>query len=181
MARFDPVLYALIPATAWVAPLYAETFLTQEQAQRVFFPQATAFVEHPVALSDEQRKAISKLAGVKQRNSSQATWQVMQGDQPLGWFLVDEVIGKHEFITYALGISPLGEVIGVEILVYRETHGGQVHESEWREHFHGKTLADPFELDNDVPNIAGATLSCRNVMNGVKRLLALRQVALSGG
>jgi hypothetical protein len=30
----------------------------------------------------------------------------------------------------------------------------------------------------DVPNISGATLSCRNVMDGVKRLLVLQQIAL---
>ena len=30
-----------------------------------------------------------------------------------------------------------------------------------------------------VINISGATLSCRNVMNGVKRLLALQRVVLA--
>ena len=52
---------------------------------------------------------------------------------------------------------------------------------EWRQAFVGKTLTDAFKLDQDIPNIAGATLSCKNVTNGVKRLLALQQVALSRG
>jgi Na+-translocating ferredoxin:NAD+ oxidoreductase subunit G len=69
-------------------------------------------------------------------------------------------------------------VRGIEILVYRETHGYQVRNPEWRHHFEGKTLADPFKLEQDIPKIAGATLSCKNVMNGVKRLLALQQVML---
>ena len=36
-------------------------------------------------------------------------------------------------------------------------------------------------LDKDITNISGATLSCRSLSDGVKRLLALQQVALSHG
>jgi Na+-translocating ferredoxin:NAD+ oxidoreductase RnfG subunit len=75
----------------------------------------------------------------------------------------------------------MGYVGGIEILDYRETYGFQVRDAAWREHFRGKTLADPFKLDKDIPNITSATLSCRNVTNGVKRLLALHRVALSNG
>jgi Na+-translocating ferredoxin:NAD+ oxidoreductase RnfG subunit len=56
-----------------------------------------------------------------------------------------------------------------------------VRDAAWRKVFVGKTLKDRFELDNDVPNISGATLSSRNVMNGVKRLLAFQQVVLANG
>ncbi|MFM6928116.1 MAG: FMN-binding protein, partial [Bdellovibrio sp.] len=35
---------------------------------------------------------------------------------------------------------------------------------------------DPLKLDKDVPNITGATLSCRNVLDGVKRILIIQQV-----
>ena len=89
------------------------------------------------------------------------------------------MIGKHEFITYATAISPDGHVLGIEILSYRETHGGQVREATWRKQFVGKTLSDPFKLDQDVSNISGATLSCRNVMDGVKRLLAIHKLFLA--
>ena len=69
----------------------------------------------------------------------------------------------------------------MEILSYRETHGGQIRAAEWRQHFVGKSLADPLKLDVDVPNISGATLSSRNVTDGVKRLLALHRVVLAHG
>jgi Na+-translocating ferredoxin:NAD+ oxidoreductase RnfG subunit len=72
-------------------------------------------------------------------------------------------------------------VRGIEVMIYRETHGDQIRQSSWRKTLEGKTLADPFKLDKDVPNISGATLSCRNVMSGVKRLLVLQQVALQAG
>ncbi|MGD9842751.1 MAG: FMN-binding protein, partial [Steroidobacteraceae bacterium] len=62
--------------------------------------------------------------------------------------------------------------------IYRETYGYQIRETSWRDQFTGKALQDTFKLDQDITNITGATLSCRNVTNGIKRLLALQQVAL---
>ena len=53
-----------------------------------------------------------------------------------------------------------------------------MREAAWRKNFKGKTLDDKFKLDVDVPNISGATLSSRNVTDGVKRLLALQKVVL---
>ena len=59
---------------------------------------------------------------------------------------------------------------------YRESYGAAIRETAWRQHLVGKTLADPFKLDVDVPNNSGGTLSSRNVMDGVKRLLVMQKV-----
>jgi Na+-translocating ferredoxin:NAD+ oxidoreductase RnfG subunit len=165
---------SLVPATS----CFAAEYLTVPLAQRDLFPEADKFVDARITLSDAQRDAIKKLSGIRQRESEQPVWRAEKNGQLLGWFIVDEVIGKHEFITYATAIAPTGKVLGVDILVYRETYGFQVRDAEWRNQFKGKTLQDHFKLDDDIRNITGATLSSRNVMNGVKRLLALAQVAL---
>jgi len=171
--------FVLLPAVlVAAAPAYAAEYLSVPQAQQVLFPEADRFVDAAVELSDDQRKAIEDKSGVRQRWKKQAVWRAEKAGQLLGWFIVDEVVGKHEFITYAAGLTSEGKVRGIEILVYRETHGYQVRNPEWRHYFEGKTLADPFKLEQDIPNIAGATLSCKNVTNGVKRLLALQQVML---
>lgn len=171
-------LVAVAPC-AMVASAHAEDYLTILQAQKVLFPNASIFLESAIQLSDEQLKDIKKQAGVRQRNNVQPAWRAEKNGELLGWFLVDEVIGKHEFITYGTAISPDGKVLGIEILSYRETHGGQVRQAEWRKHFEGKTLNDKFKLNKDIPNISGATLSCRNVTDGVKRLLVIHKIALS--
>ena len=165
---------SLVPATT----SFAAEYLTVPLAQRDLFPDADKFVDAKVTLTDEQRDQIKKLSGTRQRETEQAVWRAEQDGRLLGWFIVDEVIGKHEFITYATAISPAGKVLGVDVLVYRETYGFQIRDAEWRNQFKGKTLQDHFKLDDDIRNITGATLSSRNVMNGVKRLLALAQVAL---
>ena len=44
-------------------------------------------------------------------------------------------------------------------------------DAAWRRQFAGKTARDPLKLDQDIRNISGATLSCRHVTDGIKRLL----------
>lgn len=171
----------LLPLAAAAAPAHATDYLSVAAAQSLLFPTAKNFAERPLKLSGEQRDRIKEMAGVRQRSEEQKVWRAERDGQLLGWFLVDDVVGKHEFITYATAISPDGRVLGVEVMSYRETHGGQIRDMAWRKNFFGKTLASPFKLDNDIPNISGATLSSRNVLDGVKRMLVIHKLYLGNG
>jgi Na+-translocating ferredoxin:NAD+ oxidoreductase RnfG subunit len=169
----------LLPVVAVVAPAQATDYLTVAAAQSALFPKATAFVAHPLKFNADQRDKIKSLAGVRQRTEDQQIWRAERDGQLQGWFIVDEVVGKHEFITYATAVSPDGHVLGLEVMSYRETHGGQIRDIGWRKNFFGKTLASPFKLDEDIPNISGATLSSRNVLDGVKRQLVIHKLYLA--
>ena len=170
--RLSPLFTA---ATALVASTsgYATDYLSVEQAQQVFFPGAN-LVAASLQLSPAQAKVVAQKSGVKLRAAAVRVWAVTGG----GWFFVDEVLGKHEFITYAVGLDAAGAVRGVEILSYREAYGGQITTPKWRAQFAGKTNASPLQLDADIANITGATLSCRHVMEGVKRVLTIYEIAL---
>ena len=178
MRDFSPLL-ALPLAALICAPAHSTEYLSVEQAQRSLFPDAERFVHAPLLLNEAQRDAITEKSGVKQRWEKQDIWRAEKAGKLIGWFIVDQVIGKHEFITYAAALLPSGTVRGVEVMIFNETHGDQIREASWRKHLEGKSVADPLKLDQDIPNISGATLSCRNVTNGVKRLLVLQQLALS--
>ncbi len=172
----DPRPYwHLLPAAAVVicAPAYATVYLTTEQAQAAIFP-GERFTPAFVTLTDEQRRAIESRSDVSVRSREVKVWRVGSG----GWFILDEVVGKHEFITYALGLSAEGRVAGIEILDYRESYGYEIRGTAWRKQFVGKSVADPLKLDGDIRNISGATLSCRHVADGVRRLLATYETVL---
>jgi FMN-binding protein len=148
-------------ATLFAAPVvivapaaHATVYLTVEQAQQTLFPGAKFA---PLELARPER-----------------VWRV----SPDGWFIVDKVLGKRELITYAVGLDAQGRVHGVEILEYLESHGGQIRNPDWRAQFVGKSARDPLQLDRDIRNISGATLSCRHVTDGVKRLLNLYETVL---
>jgi Na+-translocating ferredoxin:NAD+ oxidoreductase RnfG subunit len=176
--RALPALIVLPAALSASGGLYAAEYLTLPASQKALFPEADSFVDAKLQLTEAQCNEIKRLSGVRQREPTQAVWRAQKNGELLGWFIMDEVVGKHEFITYAAAISPQGKVLGIEVLIYRETYGYQVRDASWRNQFKGKTLQDVFKLDADITNVTGATLSCRNVMNGVKRLLALQRVAL---
>src|SRR3982750_4271391 len=84
---------------------FATVYLSVEQAQQAIFPGGS-FTALPFSLTEEQTRAIEKRSGVKVRLSRAQAWKVAGG----GWFVVDQVIGKYELITYALGINPDGSV-----------------------------------------------------------------------
>ena len=88
------------------------------------------------------------------------------------------MVGKHEYITYAIGLNADGSVKQVEIMDYRESYGYQVRDEQWRQQFVGKTVADPLKLNQDIRNISGATLSSKHIADGVKRVLATYAIAL---
>ena len=169
----------LVPAAA-LAPAsltaYAVSYLSIEQAQLQMFPGeslAPAFVN----LSDEQLRQIEARSGVDVRRREVRLWKSSGG----GWFIADDVVGKHEFIVFALALTAEGMVRQIEVLDYRESYGGQVREAGWRAQFAGKTAADPVRLGTDIRNISGATLSSKNLTNGVRRLLAFYEVVLKRG
>jgi hypothetical protein len=155
MQHWPNFVAAPLPVLAPAAQ--ATVYLSVEQAQQAIFPGGT-FVPSDATLAPVR------------------AWKVPGA----GWLLVDQVIGKHELITYALGVDASGKVRGVEILEYRENYGQEIRSVAWRRQFTGKSAADPLRLEEDIQNISGATLSCRHVTEGIRRLLALYESSLKG-
>ena len=151
----------------------ATTYLTVEQAQAAIFP-GKKLTSTAVKLTPEQRQAIARASDVRVRNPELKVWKVEGG----GWFILDEVIGKHEFITYAVGLTDDGAVKQIEVMDYRETYGYEIRNEKWRAQFTGKKHGAKLKLDADIKNISGATLSCRHIADGVKRLLATHDLVL---
>jgi uncharacterized protein with FMN-binding domain len=136
-----------------VAPASATVYLTVEQAQQAIFPGA--------AFSSGGQPGVF-------RTSSG------------GYVIVDRVIGKHEYIKFAVGINANGTIKQIEILEYIESYGYEVRGAGWRAQFVGKSAASPLQLNVDITNISGATLSSRHLTEGVKRIMMAYQSSLKG-
>lgn len=96
----------------------------------------------------------------------------------MGFFILDYVIGKHLVIDYAVALEPDGKVKQVEILQYREPYGDEIRSPDWLAQFIGKSSTDTVEVNKDVVNISGATLSSHHVTEGIKRVLAFYEICL---
>jgi Na+-translocating ferredoxin:NAD+ oxidoreductase RnfG subunit len=172
------ITWICLVASAAVPQAYATTYHTVTSAQQACFPEGAEFVSADVKLTREQMKAVAKAGGSRMRRDTQRVWQALKGGRLVGWFLVDEVIGKHELITYALALNTNGSVKSIEVMDYRENYGGEIRQADWRLQFLGKKHGDPLQLEDDIKNITGATLSCRHVTEGVKRLLSFYELVL---
>jgi|SRR5690242_12365300 len=162
-----------IPIALFAPASYGATYLTIEQAQEAIFPGEN-LSQSFMTLTDEQIRQIERRSDATVRQKQIKLWKPTTG----GFFVVDEVLGKHEFITYAVGLNADGTIKQIEILTYRESYGYEVRNSDWRAQFVGKNASAPLKLNKDIKNISGATLSCRHITDGVKRILATYEVAL---
>jgi Na+-transporting NADH:ubiquinone oxidoreductase subunit NqrC len=149
------------------SPVCAQHFLSVEQAQAAMFPGESLTAQR-VILTAEQEKAIERDSGVRVREKKVRVWRASGG----GTFIVDQVRGKHEMITWALALQKDGSVKQIDVLDYRETYGYEIKHPRWRAQFTGKVFGARLKLHEDIQNISGATLSCRHIADGVKRLLA---------
>jgi hypothetical protein len=156
----------------------AADYLSVEQAQRALFPQADQFTEVVLALTPAQHEQVAALAGAQPPHRSLRAFRALHGNELLGYVFIDEVIGKEDFITYAAAIDDTGKLGPLEVLSYRESHGGEIRSDAWRRQFAGRGDLAQLRVQTDIKNIAGATLSCTHVTEGVRWLVALWQVSL---
>ncbi|WP_411826415.1 FMN-binding protein [Luteolibacter sp. AS25] len=143
----------------------AKTFLSEDQAKRVLM-KGKSLKRVEVTLSKDQEKAIEKASKARVIKRELDVYKASDGS----WFIIDHVIGKHEFIDYAVSLTNQGKVTGIEVLTYRETYGDEITNPKWRAQFYGRGPGAPLKVDKEIKNISGATLSCVHITVGINRL-----------
>jgi Na+-translocating ferredoxin:NAD+ oxidoreductase RnfG subunit len=180
VARIPPFLVAAL----FIPPAHvaiAGDYLSIDAAQRGLFAQAERFDEIVLALNPAQKQSVTELAGPQPPHRSLRAWKAVRGNDVLGYVFVDEVLGRQDMITYAVGIDASGRMGSLEVLSYRESHGGEIRGTAWRNQFDGREGLQHLRFGTDIKNIAGATLSCEHVTQGVRWIAALWQVTLRSG
>ncbi|MDY7538236.1 FMN-binding protein [Undibacterium sp. RTI2.1] len=157
---------------------FATQYLTAEQAQKVMFPDATEFKSATLQLTLDQMQQIEKLAGLPARSAAWRTAMAYKDGKLIGYIVLDDVVGKFELISYAVGLLPDASVKQIEILNYRESHGAEIRNTNWRQQFVGKSASAGLRIGEGISNISGATLSCTHVTDGARRIAAVAQVAM---
>lgn len=127
---------------------YATEYMSIDQAQKHAFPNAS-FTEVQAG----------------------RVWKAQAGGRAVGYFFFDHVIGKHLYIDYTVALDSEGKVRRVDILQYRESYGGEVRDSGWLAQFVGKNSHSSLQINGDIRNISGATLSSTHLTEGVKKVL----------
>ena len=168
-----PVAGIIAAGTVVSAPALGAQYFTVGAVQKALFADAAEFVHRPLTLNPDQRRLLASGFPVNSPLPGQGVWEARSGGKLIGFVVIDRVIGKHDLITYATALNPDGTVMQVEIMEYREAYGYEVSNARWLRQFAGKGRGSPLQVDQDIQNISGATISCEHVTAGVKRVLVL--------
>jgi len=169
--------YLAVICLATTTPLghvCAKQYLSVDEVKQIMF-SGEVFSKIDIEVPELIREKMRKESGVRHAYQQKNTLKSSQGS----WLLIDEVVGKHEMITYAVGINNKGQIQGVEILEYNESYGEQIGEKKWLEQFKGRGAIEQLRFNQEIKNITGATLSSKHVTNGVQRLMVLYREYLS--
>jgi len=150
-----------------LAPVFnagAEVFYSVDEARQELWG-VTPMQPVPIILTEEQVEAIEEASDIRVLTNKVNAWKTETG----GWFIVDQVIGKHEMIDVAIAIDHQGKIIDLKIMKYIESYGSEVKHPKWLAQFHGRDSAEHLKLDQHIDNISGATLSARHITDGVNR------------
>ncbi len=157
--------FMLFPAALIAAaPVQAKVLMNIDEAQRLMFPHAS-FTQKFMALDPAQTASVERTAGAPVHDRRLKAWRVSGASG--GWFIVDQVNGKDDWITYAIALTHDGVVRQIEILECASDYD-TITMPEWLAQFTGHRARDEML---DISNVSGSTLSARHLTEGVKKVL----------
>lgn len=176
MKNLLTILAALVSfGLPFASPLQAQTtvFLSPAEALKLIFSDSREVYKEDHCLSPEQKQKAQELLRYPPPKDNY-TFYIGKSDGKInGYALIDEQVGKVMPITFVTRLSPEGKVESVEVMVYRESRGGDVKSRRFLKQFENKDLNEELRLYGNIVNVSGATLSSRALVVGVRRAIVL--------
>lgn len=167
------LIFSLISSSALCQ---STVFLTPADALKLIFKDSKEVIKEEHLVTPEIQEEVKKLLGYELPKSNYPFYIGKTDGKVDGYAVIDEQIGKVMPITFMTRINPDGKVAQVEVMVYRESHGGEVATKRFLNQFKEKNLQEELRLGKNVVHVTGATLSSQALVKGVKRDLALYQI-----
>lgn len=173
------LFWCVLIFTVFISPLgFAQTsvYLKPDDALKLLFQNSKEVIQENKSVTPEVSEKAKKSLGYTLPKNSYSFYLGKTDGKVDGYAIIDDQVGKVLPITFITKITPEGKVAQVEIMVYRESHGGEVKSRRFLNQFREKALNDELRLHGNIVNVTGATLSSQALVVGVKRALALWQI-----
>lgn len=158
-----------------------QSFLTEEQALAVVFPDCDEIVADNLVLTPEEKSHLETVLSRRLCEDGFVVYRGKKGGVLQGYAIITEEIGKFHPFTFIVGVQPDGKINNLAILVYRESRGGEIAKKRFLYQFIGKSFKNPIRINKDIINITGATMSVQWMCAGVRKALAvISEYYLSG-
>lgn len=165
-------LLALAPQPAQADDVY----WTTKSLLKEFFrdSERVSYVKVKTAAA---KSALEDRLGYVPKKATYIVFVAKTGEAVDGYAVIDEEMGQHEPITFGVKLDASGAVERLEVMVYREGYGDEIREGRFRRQFEKKGAGDAIRFGEDVVAISGATISSKSMAIGVRRAVALTDVA----
>ncbi|MDH5367573.1 MAG: FMN-binding protein [Cyclobacteriaceae bacterium] len=96
-------------------------------------------------------------------------FKLNNGEKLQGYMFLSKAPSRYDHFDYMLIYTPELNIKSAQILVYRESYGGEIGSVRWLKQFIGLNKQNTFELGEDIQGISGATVSCQAATKGFKK------------
>ncbi|MFZ5800376.1 MAG: FMN-binding protein [Candidatus Omnitrophota bacterium] len=160
--------------TRLVSEVYAEVFCQVDEALQILLPTAKDIKEEIKTLTEEQKKTVAQKAKIEwdAENDRQYPFYVSS----TGIAVINTVKGKWGPITFMMAFDKEGKIKDLIVLELKERRGRPVKDRRFLDQFMGKSAADPIKLNKDIKGIAGATISSRQMSDGIRKLVHIYEL-----
>ncbi|NUO08400.1 MAG: FAD:protein FMN transferase [Candidatus Brocadia sp.] len=150
-----------------------QTYLTEEQALNLVFPECEEIVTDEFLMTPEEKSHLEKLLSRRLYEDGFRVYIGKEKGVVQGYAIITEEIGKFHPFTFIVGVAPDGKISTIAVLVYRESRGGEIARKRFLYQFIGKSFKNPIHINKDIINVTGATMSVQYMCAGVKKILAV--------
>jgi Na+-translocating ferredoxin:NAD+ oxidoreductase RnfG subunit len=173
------VLISILFALLGPSSSFSKVYMTKDEALRLAFPNAEQIEKKTVFLSEEQVKKIESIARSKLKSKLYIFYLGKKEGKTLGYAVIDTHLLRTVTETIMVVINPDGTLRQVEILAFFEPPDYMPGDS-WINLFRSKTLNDSLRIGRGIPNITGATITSNAIVEAVRRIMAVFDVAVRG-
>lgn len=170
------IMWQLALLAIAVSGVSAQVHMTREEALRQYFP-GLAVERKTIFLTEEQAGQI-RMRGRAKVDSRLVTYYVGRGPGGVsGYAFFETEVVRTMPETYMVVVNPDSTVRAVEILAFYEPED-YLPPRRWLDFFREQSLKGDLWLKRGIPPIVGATLSAQSLTDGVRRILAIYEIAV---
>lgn len=175
---FKKIFYAIIIAVATILtaqeqqpPKLHQTIMSVDVALTELFGTTVVTRRDTFSVDDTVAQNFQIAAGRPLLDPAFEIMVITLDGKVAGYAVISEEVGKFYPITFIVGVDTQFQIVGVRVLVYRESHGLDVKRGRFLRQYRGKQLSDPIAINRDIINISGATISVGALNRGVRKVL----------
>ncbi|MEY4683787.1 MAG: hypothetical protein RLZ25_246 [Pseudomonadota bacterium] len=157
--------------------VHSTVFYSKEEAFELAFGKGVEIIDQQVFLTDEQTATIEQIAKAKLDSQLYTFFEARRNGQILGYAVIESHTVRTQPETILIALSPKGELVKSEILAFHEPPEYKPS-SAWFATLVGKPVSD-LRQNQGVDGISGATLSVKASLEGIRKALAVFQIAMA--